>query len=263
MITIRKLRSLPPGTRHRKAARLLESWLRTLRFPDPAFLRSFLADLCSDKELARVIRDAACGLLESDPPLDRVDAQLLHEFDALRGHLLAELGLEPAEWDLAAPEPGPESPSRGLASVSLYLESIRSPFNLGSILRTANAFGVQFVGASPDCPQFDHPRVLRSAMGSAGRLELVRGSVDAVIQRSGSTRVVALETGGVPLRDAVLPERAVVLVGSEELGLSPALLDRADLRLSIPMPGAKASINVGVAVGIALSAWTDAMSGLS
>lgn len=70
--------------------------------------------------------------------------------------------------------------------------------------------------------------------------------------------VFALETGGVPLAEFPFPRRGVMIAGSEELGVSPRALASADAslgRVSIPIYGTKASLNVSVAFGIALQAW--------
>ena len=62
------------------------------------------------------------------------------------------------------------------------------------------------------------------------------------------------------LGDFVFPERGTVIIGSEELGVSPEALARATYgRVTIPMTGLKASLNVGVAFGILMQAWTDAI----
>ena len=68
----------------------------------------------------------------------------------------------------------------------------------------------------------------------------------------------ALELGGVPVDRFVFPARGMVLVGSEELGLSPEAIRLADQgrgRVSIPLAGAKRSLNVAVAFGILMQAW--------
>jgi TrmH family RNA methyltransferase len=72
--------------------------------------------------------------------------------------------------------------------------------------------------------------------------------------------VFALETGGVPLAQFKFPQRGILIAGSEELGVSPRALAAADAslgRVSIPCYGAKASLNVSVAFGIALQAWAQ------
>lgn len=279
MITIRKLRSLPTLTRHRKTARLVESWIHSGSFPSDAYLSALMTDIAKDRSLPDDARGAAREVLESrsgaapndaetnDPTPNHAAAHnvLVRRLDVLRGHLLTFLGLEPAEWDLDyhARHHGPAGGDAGtaLGGLALYLESIRSPFNVGSILRTAQAFGVPVVGASADCPPFDHRRVVRSAMGAASSIRLLRGDLDAVRAETGTRTVVALETGGAPIHSATLPASAILVVGSEELGVSPGLLEEADLRITIPLPGAKASLNVGVAAGIALGTWSARLSG--
>jgi TrmH family RNA methyltransferase len=73
--------------------------------------------------------------------------------------------------------------------------------------------------------------------------------------------VVALEIGGAPLQTFQFPVEGVLLVGSEELGLSaPALAVAGAGRVSIPMVGAKRSLNVAVAFGIVMQAWAASLS---
>jgi tRNA C32,U32 (ribose-2'-O)-methylase TrmJ len=74
--------------------------------------------------------------------------------------------------------------------------------------------------------------------------------------------VFSLESGGTPIGEFEFPDRGVCLLGSEELGLSPAALSLADRsagRCTIPLFGGKGSLNVGVAAGILLSHWTRAI----
>lgn len=265
MITVRKLATLASGTRLRKAARLIEGWIRAGEVPDDSYLADFLTMLAGDgaapapvRSLAETTRDrlAARGRA-GERPANRADPpDPLRALDDLRHLLLADLGEEPADWDLLPPAgvPGPEAEAPALASVGLYLDAIRSPFNLGSIIRTAAAFGVRLVGVSAECPPLDHPRVLRSAMGAVAAVTVVRDGVDEVVRQCGGP-LVALESGGEPIHSFGFPSSGVLVLGSEELGVRAELLRRADARLSIPMPGAKGSLNVGVACGIALAAW--------
>jgi TrmH family RNA methyltransferase len=73
--------------------------------------------------------------------------------------------------------------------------------------------------------------------------------------------VFALETGGIPIEEFHFPRKGLLIAGSEELGVSPRALEAADAslgRVSIPCYGAKASLNVSVAFGIALAFWSRA-----
>lgn len=192
----------------------------------------------------------------------------LRELNALRHALLGELGIPCAEWDLILQDgrspSGKLDPSarRSFPGMAAYFEDIRSPFNLGSLFRTAEAFGAERVWLSPGCADPAHPRAERSAMGCAAVLPWERlgdGDAEAFLERSEGA--FALETGGTPLEDFDFPERGLCLVGSEELGLSPqALAACGGRRVSIPMFGAKASLNVGVAFGVLMNAWAASLA---
>jgi len=85
-------------------------------------------------------------------------------------------------------------------------------------------------------------------------------SVRGLDSLDGEPGIFALELGGVSIQEFGFPSRGIVLVGSEELGLSPealALADAALGRVSIPLSGAKKSLNVSVAFGILMSRWHE------
>lgn len=138
--------------------------------------------------------------------------------------------------------------------VSVYAEDIRSPFNIGSIFRTAEAMGCEKVYVSPLCIDPAHPRAIRSGMGCIETMGWTRCALDELPH---DNPVFVLETGGTPINEFKFPEKGIVIIGSEELGVSPEALRRADGGcVSIPMTGLKASLNVGVAFGILMQAWT-------
>ena len=184
-----------------------------------------------------------------------------------RHHLLAIIGTLPAEWDLIiAPHSAPRDENGTLLQrkffegLWVYAEDIRSPFNLGSIFRTAEAFGAEKMLLSPFCTDPMHPRCQRSAMGCIDSLPFERTSLENL---PADMPVFVLETGGTPIADFKFPEKGIVILGSEELGVSPAALERGNYgRVTIPMTGIKASLNVGVAFGILMSYWTEYLSNL-
>lgn len=137
--------------------------------------------------------------------------------------------------------------------VAVYAEDIRSPFNIGSIFRTAEAMGCEQVFISPLCIDPSHPRAVRSGMGCIETMGWTRCALDELPR---DRPVFVLETGGTPINEFAFPEQGIVIIGSEELGVSPEALRRADGGcVSIPMTGLKASLNVGVAFGILMQAW--------
>ena len=177
-----------------------------------------------------------------------------------RNHLLTVIGTLPAEWDLViAPHNAPRDETGALLArnffegVCVYAEDIRSPFNLGSIFRTAEAFGAEKVFISPFCTDPNHPRAIRSAMGCIESIPFERTSLDKLAD---NIPIFALETGGTSIENFVFPKKGIVLLGSEELGCSPKALEKATYgRVTIPMTGIKASLNVGVAFGILMNTW--------
>lgn len=200
-------------------------------------------------------------------------------FNTLRHALYRKTGVQPSEWDLIAPglrygmelpeTPTAAHPADGTMSDSIpaaarpffpgiyvYAEDIRAPFNLGSIFRTAEAFGAEKLLLSEGCVSPEQPRAQRSAMGCTRFLPWEYCSLDALPP---DMPVFALETGGTAITSFHFPRQGVVLVGSEELGLSVEALKRVTAGIvSIPMKGVKASLNVAVAFGILMQYWTAA-----
>ena len=195
----------------------------------------------------------ASGVVEPYP--EHQDPRMwLRIIDRWRHGILDSLGISTADWDYSLSPRDGEARVERRFPITLFLEDLRSPFNLGSIFRSAEAFGVKNLILSPLTPGPEHLRVKRTAMGTDEVLPWNRGSLDDL-----AGPVFALELGGQTLEDFEFPPQGVCLLGTEELGLSPEALARADKsmgRVSIPLYGKKASLNVAVATGILLEAWT-------
>ncbi len=212
-------------------------------------------------------------ILLQDPKLDSQTAnELSKALNALpfderrvcnlaRNALLAIIGTFPAEWDLViAPHSNTNQTIEKrdfYKGVCVYAEDIRSPFNVGSIFRTAEAMGCEKVYISPLCTDPAQSKAQRSAMGCIDTLGWTRCSLEELPKE---LPVFVLETGGTPIQEFKFPKEGIVIIGSEELGVSPEALKRASYgRVSIPMKGLKASLNVGVAFGILMQAWVDSL----
>lgn len=180
----------------------------------------------------------------------------LRIIDRWRHGILDSLGISTADWDYSLSPRDGEARVEQRFPMTLFLEDLRSPFNVGSIFRSAEAFGVKNIILSPLTPGPEHLRVKRTAMGTDELLPWERGTLEDLDTRES---VFALELGGQTLEDFEFPQKGICLLGTEELGLSPEALARADQslgRVSIPLYGKKASLNVAVATGILLEAWT-------
>jgi len=179
--------------------------------------------------------------------------------------LLNETGRDQADWDFTAADGKLDPVKRQIfEGMRVYFEDIRSPFNVGAMFRTAESFGVEKIILSPFCADPHHRRAQRTAMGC---IEIVPWERQNLFTPEESPQmscpIFALETGGVPIDEFPFPRRGLLIAGSEELGVSPRALAAADAslgRVSIPCYGAKASLNVSVAFGIAVQAWARKMS---
>ncbi|MDD2534751.1 MAG: RNA methyltransferase [Eubacteriales bacterium] len=136
----------------------------------------------------------------------------------------------------------------------LVLEDVQDPGNLGTLIRTADAFafsGVIIVGATAD-PFSD--KALRSAMGSTFHLPLYRmPDIEAAIKwlKLSEITIVAADLSGEKLTETTtLPRSAALLIGNEGSGLSKPAIDFADRRLKISMPGRAESLNAAAAAAI-------------
>lgn len=135
----------------------------------------------------------------------------------------------------------------------LWLDRLQDPGNMGTLLRTAAAAGIAQVYLSGGCVAAWSPKVLRSAQGAHFALAIHEGQ--DLIELRERLRIPLLVTaleGAQSLYEAELPRHAAWVFGNEGRGVSRALLDAADMKLSIPQNEAVESLNVAIAAGICL-----------
>lgn len=181
---------------------------------------------------------------------------LLRSVNRCRYRVLTSTGVAPADWDMQDFDDPGNAGTR--LPLTVWGESIRSPFNVGSIIRSAEALGAESVAFTPDSASPDHSKALRSAMGAECLISVGSATLDEICERGVS--IVALESGGIPVSRFPFPPQGVLMVGNEELGLTSEARRRASASagiLTIPMRGAKGSLNVGAAAAIALSWWGE------
>ena len=148
-----------------------------------------------------------------------------------------------------------EQPAAGAARV-LFLESVRDPGNLGTIVRTARAFGADLLVLSADCADIYNPRVLRAAMGTLfhQRICITQDLVPVVREYGKRARVFAATLGdrSVKLGEISLRAGDAVLVGNEGHGLSREVIAAATDSIYIPMEAGVESLNAGIAASLLL-----------
>ena len=144
------------------------------------------------------------------------------------------------------------------ARVALLLDSVTQPYNVGSIVRSAAAFGAERLWLAGNTAPPTHPSARKTGLGTGRLLEwetadsaaaAVKAAADAGFQ------VVAVEltADAVPLHEVRLAGDVCLAIGNEDHGCSPALLAAVDAVTYIPQPGRVGSLNVAVAAAIALA----------
>ena len=135
----------------------------------------------------------------------------------------------------------------------LALDGVQDPGNVGSILRTAVAAGVQQVWLSPACADVYSPKVLRAGMGAHFLMPIIeRADLPELLSAFNGQRAVTALDGSISIYGAQLTGSIAMVMGSEGMGVSQVVLDRATLRLRIPMQPGLESLNVGAAAAICL-----------
>ena len=147
------------------------------------------------------------------------------------------------------PLPIPEKPT-----FIVIADQIRDPGNLGSLLRTANAAGVDAVYLTPGTTDAYAPKVIRAGMGAHFHLPIEEHSWDSIQIRLKDLAIFMAEIeGGLPLWEANLRQPCALLIGGEAFGASSMGEAIATHSVTIPMPGGAESLNAAVAAGILIT----------
>ena len=263
MITLKKLRSLNSRTCVRKCASLFHQLSQEQEL-DRTYLSGLLS-LFEEKQFGEVLdtaeKEHLLALARRVSSVQGKDLKILLE--DIHYFLLAVLGSDPSDWDVTDENGQLDASARIILPHLLVLDRIRSPYNIGSIFRSADSFGVKKIYLVEGCARIDHPRTIKTSRGCVDTVDHEVLPEDVVLQRIQSLPIFALETGGKDLSRFPFPREGVGIIGGEELGVSPSLVQASESslgRVSLPMGGTKGSLNVAVATGIMLCSWYQSSS---
>jgi RNA methyltransferase, TrmH family len=142
------------------------------------------------------------------------------------------------------------------APLVLITAALQDPGNFGSLIRSAEAFGATGVIALPGTVDVWNGKALRASAGSAFRVPVVQEKSPIAFATLGERKIPILAAvaaaGAIPCSEYDLTQPAAILIGNEGSGVSQDLLDRAQTRIAIPMPGPVESLNAAVAASILL-----------
>lgn len=170
---------------------------------------------------------------------------------------LLQRGLADSEWLYQESDREfslkPSGPVRVVA-----LENLRSAFNIGSIYRTAECFGVQEIWSLGYTADSKHPAVAKSAMGTESllterRLRDFSALKELAIEKKLPVIGLEVDANAISAADFKWPEEFVLVLGNERFGLDVETRKACDHLVQLPLSGSKNSLNVGVAFGAALA----------
>ena len=139
------------------------------------------------------------------------------------------------------------------ATLCVYCDGVNDPGNLGTIIRTSNAAGVDKIILSPNCVELYSPKTVRSAMGALFHADVLNGNIETLqkLQKSGFNIVTgALRTESKSYTNIDMTQKTVIVVGNEANGVSDEVIDVSDELAIIPMRESAESLNVAVAASV-------------
>ncbi len=157
---------------------------------------------------------------------------------------------------VVAAVPLPENAPISIQTLGLALESIQDPGNMGSIIRTSAAVGVDGLLLSPDCVDTTNPKIMRATAGQWFRCprQTVADLHVAIKawQKSGGVAIATLAEANLTYWDFDFRQPSLILLGNEGNGLSKSSIEVADVAVSIPLSNGVESLNVAIAASLLL-----------
>ena len=137
--------------------------------------------------------------------------------------------------------------------ITLALDTIQDPGNLGTIIRIADWFGIADIVCSQNCVELYNPKVVQSTMGSLGRVNVVYENIAAWLQQNDDIRSIAAALDGKNMNIFNGLKEGILIIGNESKGISAEILEIVDEKITISKIGGAESLNAAVAAGIILS----------
>ncbi|RYY56614.1 MAG: RNA methyltransferase [Chitinophagaceae bacterium] len=149
--------------------------------------------------------------------------------------------------------PEPVSSLETAGRVTLCLDTIQDPGNLGTIIRIADWFGITQLVCSPGTADQYNPKVVQSTMGSIARVQMLYTPLEEWLRANAATGLYAAALDGRPVGSIGKLEQGIIIIGNESKGIDPAIFSIVQHRITIPRIGEAESLNAAVAAGIILS----------
>ena len=136
--------------------------------------------------------------------------------------------------------------------ITVVLEDIQDPGNLGTIIRAADWFGVKNIVCSLNTVDAYNSKVVQSTMASIANVKVHYVDLDNFLIQNKGIKKIAAVINGEPIKSQQFTSEAILMIGNESKGLSKKLLEDANLLLTIPKIGKAESLNAAMAATIFL-----------
>lgn len=137
--------------------------------------------------------------------------------------------------------------------ITLALDTIQDPGNLGTIIRIADWFGVKDMICSVGCADLYNPKLVQGTMGSLGRVNVVYTDLPEWLHQNKKVKIYAASLDGRSIASVGKLKEGIVIIGNEANGISEAVMKLVTEKITIPKTGEAESLNAAVAAGIILS----------
>jgi len=144
--------------------------------------------------------------------------------------------------------------------LSLMLDDMQDPGNMGTIIRIADWFGIENIICSNNCVDCYNPKVVQSTMGSLARVNVYYTSLADFMNDNKKINVYAASLDGVPVNELKNISEGIIVIGNESKGISNEIMNNATQKITIPKYGKAESLNAAVAAGIILGSLSSTSS---
>lgn len=137
--------------------------------------------------------------------------------------------------------------------ITLALDCIQDPGNLGTIIRIADWFGVKQVVCSNDSADIYNPKVVQATMGSIARVKMFYQNLEDWLSKQRDVRIYATTLEGQDISGMKKLNEGIIVIGNESKGISESVLKICNVKITIPKKGKAESLNAAVATAVILS----------
>ena len=138
-------------------------------------------------------------------------------------------------------------------SITLVLDTIQDPGNIGTIIRLADWFGIKQIICSVECADIYNPKVVQASMGSIARIRVDYTDIASWLKKHKDIPVYAAALNGKDITQMGKLNEAIIIIGNESKGISSEILEKVNSKITIKGKGNAESLNAAVAAGIILS----------